>query len=52
MGLDAGIMIPRIPWGRLEQPEDVAKAVLFLASDAAEYVTGTCLFVEGGFLIG
>lgn len=52
-GLDPNVVFsPRIPWGRLEQPEDVAKAVLFLASDAAEYKTGTCLFVEGGFLIG
>jgi len=53
LGLDPDVVFsPRIPWGRLEQPEDVAKAVLFLASDAAEYITGTCLFVEGGFLIG
>lgn len=52
-GLDPNdIYTPRIPWGRLEQPDDVARAVLFLASEAAEYITGTTLFVEGGFLVG
>jgi 2-deoxy-D-gluconate 3-dehydrogenase len=53
LGLDPNVVFsPRIPLGRLQQPEDVAKAVLFLASDGAEYITGICLFVEGGFLVG
>ena len=42
----------RIPLGRLGQPDDVAKAVLFMASDAAEYITGALLFVDGGLLLG
>jgi 2-hydroxycyclohexanecarboxyl-CoA dehydrogenase len=37
-----------IPWGRLGTPEDVAPAVVFLASDAAEYITGQTLSVSGG----
>jgi NAD(P)-dependent dehydrogenase (short-subunit alcohol dehydrogenase family) len=42
----------RIPMGRLGKPEDIASAVLFLASDAAEYKAGFTLFVDGGLLLG
>jgi NAD(P)-dependent dehydrogenase (short-subunit alcohol dehydrogenase family) len=37
------------PLGRLAKPEDVAAAVLFLASDAAAHITGTTLPVDGGY---
>ena len=39
---------PTIPLGRVGQPSDVADAVLFLLSDAARYVTGQALTVDGG----
>ena len=35
--------------GRLTKPEDAANAVVFLASDAAEYITGQCIRVNGGY---
>ena len=37
-----------IPLGRIAEPEDIARAALFLASDAAGFVTGQCLHVNGG----
>jgi 3-oxoacyl-[acyl-carrier protein] reductase len=40
-----------IPLGRLGTPRDVANAVLYLASDEAEYVTGTTIVVDGGQII-
>ena len=43
--------LARIPLGRLGTPEDVANAVLFLASGAAAYITGASLVVDGGFLL-
>lgn len=39
----------RIPLGRVGQPDDVAAAVVFLASDAAQLVTGSCYKVDGGW---
>ena len=43
-------MLRGIPLGRIGEPEDVAKAVVFLASDAAAFVTGVLLPVDGGNL--
>lgn len=40
------------PLGRIGEPEDVAKATLFLASDDAAWITGTSLIVDGGLLAG
>lgn len=42
-------VIPGIPMGHLGEADDIAKAVTFLASDDARYITGTVLVVDGGY---
>ena len=41
-------LLEHIPLGRMGRPEDIAEAVAYLASDAAAYVTGTTMHVNGG----
>jgi len=48
--LDA--MKARTPLGRMGQPRDIANAYVFLASDAADWVTGQTLRVDGGLVVG
>jgi len=43
--------LAQIPWGRFGQPEEIADAVAWLCSDAASYVTGATLFVDGGMTL-
>ncbi len=45
-------MLEHTPLGRLGAPEDVADAYLWLASDAAAFITGTVLSVDGGVVVG
>jgi glucose 1-dehydrogenase len=42
---------PTLPWGRLGTPADIGKAAVFLASEDADYITGTTLVVDGGFCL-
>jgi glucose 1-dehydrogenase len=40
-----------VPYGRIGEPEDVARAAVWLASDQSDYVVGTTLFVDGGMTL-
>ena len=44
--------LARVPLGRWGTPEEIAKMVIFLASDAASYVTGETLIADGGYVLG
>jgi glucose 1-dehydrogenase len=44
-------LLSTIPLGRIGQPEDVAGLALWLATDAADYVTGTTFFIDGGLMV-
>jgi 3-oxoacyl-[acyl-carrier protein] reductase len=46
------MMVSRIPARRIGQPEDVANAFLFLASEEAGYINGATLSVDGGMVTG
>lgn len=49
LGVDVSDAAIKAAQGRFGQPEDIARAALFLASDEADFVTGAQLFVDGGF---
>jgi NAD(P)-dependent dehydrogenase (short-subunit alcohol dehydrogenase family) len=52
LGADADALAERVPDGRLGKPEEVARAVAFLASDESRYMNGTSLLLDGGLTIG
>lgn len=43
-------LLSRLPLGRAGQPEEVSRLVLFLASEASSYITGSTLIIDGGWL--
>jgi len=47
----AAAMLKLIPYGRIGEADDVAPAAVWLASDEADYITGTTVFVDGGMLL-
>jgi len=50
-GADLTKVRQHVPMGRLAEPQDIADAALFLVSDAARYITGVTLPVDGGWLV-
>ena len=44
-------LLKLIPYQRIGLPEDIAQAAVWLASDAADYITGTTLYVDGGMTL-
>ena len=45
------VILERIPLGRAGAPDEIAAVAVFLASDDAAYVTGQCLYVDGGWVV-
>jgi NAD(P)-dependent dehydrogenase (short-subunit alcohol dehydrogenase family) len=52
LGFTADNVAAIVPMGRIGQVEEVAQAVVFLCSDAASYITGQRLLIDGGFVTG
>lgn len=50
---DEGVkkMLSQIPYGRIGDPEDIARTVRWLVTDEADYITGTTLYVDGGMTL-
>ncbi len=51
LGITADDVESLVPMGRIGQVEEVAQAVVFLCSDAASYITGQPLVIDGGFTV-
>lgn len=44
-------MLDQIPYGRIGEPNDIAKVAVWLATDEADYITGTTIYVDGGMTL-
>jgi NAD(P)-dependent dehydrogenase (short-subunit alcohol dehydrogenase family) len=51
LGITADDLTAMLPMGRIAQAEEIAQAVVFLCSDAASYITGQPLVIDGGFTV-
>ena len=45
------VVLNNIPLKRAGEPDEIAKVAVFLASDEASYMTGQCLYVDGGWVV-
>jgi NAD(P)-dependent dehydrogenase (short-subunit alcohol dehydrogenase family) len=52
MGIAADDVAVMVPMGRIGQVEEIAQVVVFLCSDAASYITGQPLVIDGGLTAG
>ena len=50
--MDLSVIADAVPMGRISEPEETAQAILWLCSDAASYITGHTLVVDGGLTVG
>ncbi|MGB6451546.1 MAG: SDR family oxidoreductase, partial [Steroidobacteraceae bacterium] len=50
--IDVETIAASVPMGRISQPEEIAGAIVWLCSDAASYVTGHTLVIDGGLTVG
>lgn len=50
-GMDEEAVLPQIPAGRIGEPEEIARAIAWLASEQAAYVVGSTLYVDGGMTL-
>jgi glucose 1-dehydrogenase len=44
-------LLKLVPYGRIGEPQDIARTVLFLASDLSDYMTGATVYVDGGMTL-
>jgi NAD(P)-dependent dehydrogenase (short-subunit alcohol dehydrogenase family) len=51
VGITADDFVSMVPMGRIGQAEEIAQTVVFLCSDAASYITGQPLVIDGGFTV-